>query len=504
MLKKYKVYIISIVVCLFFTIWGVTPQSVLGKFSLNEVTMVAQRFISNEFGWLYTLLMLSFIILCVFLMFSKYGDIKLGKESDIPQFGYVSWIAMLFSAGMGIGLIFWGVSEPIMHLYEPAVESDNLIQSARLSMNYTFFHWGLQPWSLYAFLGLIIAYNTFRHDRPALISESVIYLFKEKHRPKVTTVTNIIAIIATVFGVATSLGLGAQQISGGLNYLFKGIPNTFYVQFIVIIIVTILYLTSAMTGLDRGVKILSNTNVVFVCLLMFVVLFIGPTSFLLDLFVQSVGNYIQELPVLSFHMSIFDESGREWINSWTLFYWSWWISWSPYVSTFIARISKGRTIKEFIGGVLIIPTIFAFLWFTIFGGSAIWQEMFNHVDIFSVIQEKGVEIGLFSMLENYGSFGKILTGLAMLLVSSFFITSADSATYVLGMFSSEGELVPTKRVKVSWGIVQSSIAIILLYAGGLETLQAVSVLSSFPFIFIIILMMVQFFKTISKDYRISE
>ena len=504
MFKKYKVYSISILICLSFTIWGILPESMLGSFSLNHVTTTAQQFISNEFGWLYTLLMLSFILICIYLMFSKYGDIKLGKEDDKPQFGYISWLAMLFSAGMGIGLIFWGVSEPIMHLHEPAVASDNLIRNARLSMNYSYFHWGLQPWSLYAFLGLVIAYNTFRHNRPALISESVVYLFKEKRRARIASVTNIIAIIATVFGVATSLGLGAQQISGGLNYLFEGIPNSFWVQFIVIVVVTILYLTSATTGLDKGVKILSNANIVFAVLLMLAVLLIGPTSFLLDLFVQSTGNYIQELPSLSFHMSIFDEGGREWINRWTLFYWAWWISWSPYVSTFIARISKGRTIKEFVSGVLIVPTIFAFLWFTVFGGSAIWQEMFNNAEIFSVIQDKGVEIGLFSMLENYGNFGKILIGLSMLLISSFFITSADSATYVLGMFSSDGELVPKKRIKISWGLIQSSIAIILLYAGGLEALQAVSVLSSFPFIFIIILMIIQFFKSLSKDSRVLE
>ncbi|MFW7433073.1 BCCT family transporter [Vagococcus carniphilus] len=461
-----------------------------------------QSFISNEFGWLYMLLMLSFIVVCFYLMFSKYGDIKLGKENDVPQFSYISWIAMLFSAGMGIGLIFWGVSEPIMHLHEPAVASDNLIRNARLSMNNTFFHWGLQPWSLYAFLGLVIAYNTFRHNRPALISESVVYLFKEKRRERIANITNIIAIIATVFGVATSLGLGAQQISGGIHYLSEGIPNSFMVQFLVIILVTVLYLTSATTGLDKGVKLLSNANVIFAILLMVAVLLIGPTSFLLDLFVQSIGSYIQELPVLSFNMSIFDEGGREWLNRWTLFYWAWWISWSPYVSTFIARISKGRTIKEFISGVLIVPTIFAFLWFTIFGGSAIWQEMFNGVGIFNVIQEKGVEIGLFSMLENYGSFGKILTGLEMLLISSFFITSADSATFVLGMFSSQGDLVPRKRIKISWGIIQSSIAVILLYSGGLEALQAVSVLSLFPFIFIILLMIVQFFKSLSADNRV--
>ncbi|MFV0560487.1 MAG: BCCT family transporter [Enterococcus sp.] len=501
MFKQYKVYFISIFICLAFTVWGIIPESVLGTYSLTHVTALAQQIISGGFGWLYTLLMVGFIFVCVYLMFSKYGEIKLGTEEDEPQFGYISWIAMLFSAGMGIGLIFWGVSEPIMHLHEPASASTDMIANARSSMTYSFFHWGLQPWALYAFLGLVIAYNTFRHNRPALISESVVYLFKEERRSRIATITNVIAIIATIFGVATSLGLGAQQISGGLNYLFAGIPNNFSVQFIVIVLVTIMYLTSASTGLDKGVKLLSNANVVFATLLMAAVLFLGPTAYLLDLFVQSLGDYIQKLPELSFNMSIFDQHGRDWINQWTLFYWAWWISWSPYVATFIARISKGRTIKEFVGGVLIVPTLFALIWFTVFGGSAIWQEMFNNTSIFNVIQEKGMEVGLFSLLENYGTFGMILTGLALLLISSFFITSADSATFVLGMFSSEGNLYPKKRIKITWGLIQSSIAVILLYAGGLETLQAVSVLSSFPFIFIILLMSVQFFKTLFKDKR---
>ncbi|MFV0557501.1 MAG: BCCT family transporter [Enterococcus sp.] len=503
MFKKYKVYFISISICLAFTLWGIIPESVLGTYSLTHATALAQQVISGGFGWLYTLLMIAFIIICVYLMFSKYGDIKLGQEDDEPQFGYVSWIAMLFSAGMGIGLIFWGVSEPIMHLHEPAVASNDMIANASSSMNYSFFHWGFQPWSLYAFLGLVIAYNTFRHNRPALISESVVYLFKEEKRARIATITNVIAIIATVFGVATSLGLGAQQISGGLNYLFEGIPNNFQVQLIVIILVTIMYLTSASTGLDKGVKLLSNANVVFATLLMAAVLFMGPTAYLLDLFVQSVGDYLQKLPDMSFNMSVFDQSGRDWINQWTLFYWAWWISWSPYVATFIARISKGRTIKEFVGGVLIVPTIFALIWFTVFGGTAIWQEMFNNADIYNVIQSKGMEVGLFSMLGNYGYFGMILTGLALLLISSFFITSADSATFVLGMFSSDGDLHPKKNIKITWGLIQSSIAVILLYAGGLGTLQAVSVLSSFPFIFIILLMIVQFFKTLAKDNRVS-
>lgn len=492
--KNYRAYMISVIICVLFTAWGTLPESLIGKFSLNRVANYLQGVISTEFGWLYILLMVAILVIVIFLLFSKYGDIKLGKPDDEPQFNYISWIAMLFSAGMGIGLVFWGASEPIMHLHDPAVPSTDMMKNARESMTYTFFHWGLQPWALYAFIALIIAYTTFRKGKPALISESVTPLFKEKRRETVATVVNVIAIIATAFGVATSLGLGAQQITGGLNFLNSNIPNSFWSQFIVVVVVTILYLISATSGLDKGVKILSNANIVLAVLLMLAVLVIGPTSYLMDLFVQSIGNYIQSLPSISFRLAPFDVGNRRWINEWTLFYWSWWISWAPYVSSFIARISKGRTIKEFIGGVLIVPTLFTFLWFSVFGGTGIWQELFNNSNLIQTIAEKGEETGLFAMLANYGSLGKIIMGIAILLISTFFITSADSATYVLAMFSTNGSLAPTQNIKVIWGILQSSIAVILLYAGGLESLQAVAVLASFPFLFVIILMGVNFFK----------
>lgn len=497
--NNYQVYFISVGICCLFTLWGIFPESMIGNLSLGVVTKNIQDFISTKFGWLYVLLMVFFVILCIWLLFSKYGDIKLGKKEDVPQFSYISWLAMLFSAGMGIGLIFWGVAEPLQHLYDPAVPSQDLAKNARESMTYTFFHWGLQPWSLYAILGLIIAYTTFRKDRPAMISESVIYIFKEKYRSKIALFTNVIAITATVFGVATSLGLGAKQIAGGLNFLNSSIPNEFLIQLLIIVLVTILYLISATTGLDKGVKLLSNANIILAVALMFGVLFIGPTSYILDLFVQSIGNYIQDLPKISFRMSPFDDSGRQWINQWTLFYWAWWISWSPYVSSFIARISKGRTIKEFISGVLIVPTVFTFLWFSVFGGSAIWQELFKNNHLIAVIQEKGTETGLFAMLADYGNLGKIITGIAILLISTFFITSADSATFVLGMFSSNGSLTPSRQIKIIWGIIQSSIAGILLYAGGLDALQAVAVLASFPFIFVIVMMLIQFLTNLKKE-----
>lgn len=495
-------YITAVIICILFTIWGALPAKLVGKYSMNNVAGFLQTIISKEFGWLYVFSMAAILIAVIYLLFSKYGDLKLGSPDDEPEFSYFSWVAMLFSAGMGIGLVFWGVAEPVMHLHDPAVPSKDMLKNAQESMTYTFFHWGLQPWALYAFVGLIIAYTTFRKNKPALISESVAPLFPKKYRNSIGTVVNIIALIATAFGVATSLGLGAQQIAGGLNFLTSSIPNTFFIQFLIVIAVTILYLISATSGLDKGVKILSNGNIMLAVLLMIGVLMIGPTTFIMDLFVQSIGKYFQKLPEMSFRLSAFNAGNREWMNEWTIFYWSWWISWAPYVSSFIARISKGRTIREFVGGVLIVPTAFTFIWFSVFGGTGIWQELFNNNNLIQTIMEKGTETGLFALLENYGSLGKIVTGIAVLLISSFFITSADSATYVLAMFSTNGELNPGSSVKLIWGIIQSSIAIILLYAGGLDSLQAVAVLVSFPFLFVVILMGINLFKWLREEDKL--
>jgi len=497
--RNYTAYIVSVIICIVFTLWGALPADALGNFAMINVAGFLQGIISNQFGWFYVLLMSALLLFVIFLLFSKYGNIKLGKDDDEPEFSYMSWIAMLFSAGMGIGLVFWGVSEPVMHYHNPAIPSINPLENAQAAITFTYFHWGLHPWALYALIALIIAYTTFRKGRPGLINESVTPLFLEEHKDKVGTIVNVIAIISTAFGVATSLGLGAQQITGGLNFLNDSIPNTFWVQLIVILIVTVLYLISAVSGLDKGVRLLSNGNIILCALLMLSVLFLGPTSYLLDLFVQSIGRYFQQLPNMSFRLSAFNIENREWINDWTIFYWAWWMSWAPYVSSFIARISKGRTIKEFIGGVLIVPTAFTFLWFAVFGGNGIWQELFSDSQLIAVITERGTETGLFAMLANFGSLGRIITGIAILLISTFFITSADSATYVLAMFSTNGNLNPRARVKLTWGIIQSSIAAILLYAGGLEAVQAIAVLGSFPFVFVIILMVITFYKWLKEE-----
>lgn len=497
--KITKVFMVSVIFCVLFTIWGILPESLIGAASLGNVTAQAQSFVSDGFGWLYLLGMSAFLIIAIFLIFSRFGSIRLGKDSDRPEYGLISWFAMLFSAGMGIGLVFWGVSEPLTHFHTPPVATDDPTEAARLAMRYSFFHWGLHPWALYAIVGLAIAYSTFRKGRPATIGDTVASLMKPQFASAGKGTVEILAIVATAFGVATSLGLGAQQISGGLNFLTSSIPNSFATQMIIIVIVSVLYMMSAASGLDKGIVRLSNANIVLAVLLMVAVLFLGPFSFIMDLFVQTTGAYLQNLPVMSFRASAFNPDERGWINDWTIFYWAWWISWSPFVGTFIARVSKGRTIREFVIGIMLVPTIFGLLWFSVFGGSAIWNELFQNVNLITTINDKGVETGMFALFETFGGLGTFLSIVAVFLITTFFITSADSATYVLGMLSSGGSLMPSLRIKLAWGVLQSSIAAVLLYAGGLSALQAASVLAAFPFIFVVGMMIIALFKELSDE-----
>ncbi|WP_114571299.1 BCCT family transporter [Exiguobacterium flavidum] len=497
--KLTTVFKISVVFCLLFTIWGILPDSALGSASLLNVTSKAQAFLTARFGWLYLLSMSAFLLIALFLIFSRFGSIRLGKDTDRPDFGLISWFAMLFSAGMGIGLVFWGVSEPLTHFHTPPVPTADEANAARLAMRYSFFHWGLHPWALYAMVGLAIAYSTFRKGRPATIGDTVASLMHSRYEVFGKNTVEILAIVATTFGVATSLGLGAQQISGGFHFLIPGIPNSFLTQLVIILIISVLYMYSAASGLDKGIRILSNANIIAALLLMVGVLLVGPGSFIMDLFVQTSGAYLQNLPVMSFRAAAFEPGEREWINSWTIFYWAWWISWSPFVGTFIARVSRGRTIREFVIGITLVPTVFGLLWFTVFGGTAIWSEMFDNANLIGVVNDNGIETGLFALLETFGGFGTVLSILAVLLITTFFITSADSATYVLGMLSSGGSLTPSLRIKLTWGVIQSSIAAVLLSTGGLGTLQAAAILAAFPFVFVVILMIVSLFKDLSDE-----
>jgi glycine betaine transporter len=450
---------------------------------------------TEKFGWFY--LATAFFILgfSIFLAFSKYGNIKFGKDDDQPQYTNISWFAMLFSAGMGIGLVFWGIAEPLQHYLNPPLGIEGgTTEAAHLAMRYSFFHWGFHAWAVYALIGLCLAYFKFRKGSRGLISSAFYPLLQEKVDGPLGKTIDVLAIIATAFGVATSLGFGALQVNGGLHKVF-GISNELKIQIIIIAAVTVLYLISATTGLDKGIKILSNLNIIIAGGFMLFVLLLGPTSFIFDLFTVTLGEYLQNIIQMSFSLTPFTQG--TWVADWTLFYWAWWISWAPFVGTFIARISKGRTIKEFILGVILVPSLVCFSWFAVFGGTALNFEIFNNAGL-ARAAELDVTTTLFLAL-NHLPLGTITSTVAIILIITFFITSADSATFVLGMFSTNGNLNPKVWVKIIWGILQSSIAIILLYSGGLDGLQTMAIVTALPFAVVLLFMCASIVKALKQE-----
>lgn len=478
-----------------FLLWGgVAPTH------LAQVTGAIQTWLLNAFGWFYLLCAVGLLVTAVMLIFSRYGNIPLGRDGEKPEFPLVTWFAMLFCAGMGIGLVFWGAAEPLSHFYDPPYGSPETPEAASLALQYSFFHWGLQPWAIYTMVAMCLAYSQFRRQEPGLISASCKPLLKGHADGMAGQIIDIIAVFATVFGVATSLGFGAIQISGGLSYLFH-VPNTIMTQLILIAVVTALYMLSAQTGLQRGIKYLSNLNMFLAISLLGFLLFFGPTQFIMEVFTSALGKYIHNLPKMSLNLAPFDDS--HWIQDWTLFYWAWWIAWAPFVGTFIARISRGRTVREFVLGVLLVPSLFCAFWFSVFGGTAISLEMFHQAGLKQVIEAQGKEVALFTLLEQF-PFGSVMSLIAIFLIGTFFITSADSATFVLGTLTTNGNLNPPNSVKFTWGVVQSVAAAVLLWSGGLKGLQTGSILAAFPFAFIMLLMVGSLFKAFKEEEIVKK
>ncbi|HWO77795.1 MAG TPA: BCCT family transporter [Bacillus sp. (in: firmicutes)] len=486
-----NVFWISVAIVLAALIFGVAAPD-----SFEEVTSNVQAFITSAFGWYYLILVTVIVIFCIFLIFSPVGAIKLGKPDDKPEFSKATWFAMLFSAGMGIGLVFWGAAEPLSHFMNPPLAEAGTNAANKEAMRYTFFHWGIHAWGIYAVVALALAYFNFRKGEPGLISATLKpILGKKLMEGPLGTVIDVLAVFATVVGVATTLGFGAAQINGGLSYLF-GIPNNFTVQLIIIVVVTILFIISAWTGLGKGIKILSNANMFLAIALLVLIFIAGPTILILNMFTDSLGGYIQNIVQMSFRIAPLNEEHRSWINAWTIFYWAWWISWSPFVGIFIARVSRGRTIREFMIGVLLLPALVSFFWFAVFGTSAIEVQKAVVADLSQLATEEV----LFAIF-NESSWSTILSIVAITLVGTFFITSADSATFVLGMQTTYGSLTPANSVKITWGIAQSTIALVLLYSGGLQALQNALIVAAFPFSIIMVLMMLSLYKALTKEKK---
>ncbi|MDK8644131.1 BCCT family transporter [Staphylococcus condimenti] len=463
----------------------------------DKITNSVKLWITNDLGWYYLILTTIIVFFCVFLIFSPIGKLKLGKPNDKPEFNTISWFAMLFSAGMGIGLVFYGAAEPMGDFAAPPNAKPETAQAYTEALRSSFFHWGFHAWAVYGVVALALAYAQFRKGEAGLLSKTLRPILGDKVDGPIGTIVDVLAVFATVVGVAVSLGMGALQINGGLNYLF-GIPNNVWVQGVIIIIVTILFIASAWSGLSRGIQYLSNLNIGLGAILMIIALIVGPTVLILDMMTSSTGSLFNSFLFNSFDTAALNPQKREWMSSWTLYYWGWWLSWSPFVGVFIARVSKGRSIREFMSGVLLVPAIVSFIWFSVFGVLGI-ETGKKHHELFKMAPETQL-FGVFHHLP----MGFVLSIVALLLIASFFITSADSATFVLGMQTSFGSLEPSSYIKVSWGIAQSLIAFILLFSGGdtgLNSLQSAAIISALPFSIIVILMMISFYKDANRERK---
>ncbi|GAB7388154.1 glycine betaine transporter OpuD [Bacillaceae bacterium] len=490
MLKSKTVFSVSLLLTLGFIVFGIFFTERLAELSSSLLNLT----ISN-FGWFYLASALFFLLFSIYMLFSRYGNIRLGKESDRPAFSTVSWIAMLYSAGMGMGIVFWGVAEPVSHYLSPPYGQGNTADSANLAMKYSFFHWGLHPWAIYAVIGLSLAFFQYRKNLPALISSAFYPLLGDRIFGPIGKTIDVLAVFATVFGIATSLGLGAMQVAGGMSSLF-GIPNSTTVQMIVIGVATVLYTISLSTGLERGIRFLSNLTLWLSIFMVALVIALGPTAHIFKILISTTGAYFNDLLAMSLRLEPFRED--KWIAGWTLFYWAWWIAWAPFVGAFIARISKGRTIKEFVIGVLLVPTFGSFVWFSAFGGTSI--HLIHNLGITALAEQvtSDVSLALYEF-SKYLPLGSLLSYLAFVLIITYFVTVADTSTFVLGMLSEKGSLNPSIKIKVTWGIIQAFVAVVLLLSNGLNALQTASITTAFPFAIIMVLMCYSLLKGIKKE-----
>ena len=475
-------------------LWGL-----LSPTSLDSVFGELLGSITHNFGWFYLWVVLGLVVLAFFLAFSRYGDLKLGDEDDEPEFSVGAWFSMLFAAGMGIGLVFWGVAEPVSHyVSSPPGVAPGTPEAANVAMRYAFFHWGLHPWAIYGIVGLSIAFFQFRRKAAPLVS-SVTQALPWTLVQRLSPAFNVLAVVATAFGVATSLGMGAQQINSGLSAVF-GIPVGATAHVVIIVVTTVLFLLSAVSGVERGIKWLSTGNLMLAALLALAVLVLGPTIAIIDTFTSTLGAYLSDFVRMSLRMTPFRENS--WVGDWTIFYWAWWISWSPFVGLFIARVSRGRTIRQFIAGTVLAPTLVGFVWFSIFGGAALYMEIFQGVPVAAAVKAD-VSTAMFALF-NALPMGAVMSVVATLLVMVFFVTSGDSATLVLGMMSTGGNPNPPNRVKIMWGVLVAAIAISLLLAGGLKAMQTATIVFALPFSVVLLLMAISVTRAIHQDWQAEQ
>jgi len=459
--------------------------------------------ITSNFGWFLVLAANAFIIAAVVFAASRFGTIRIGGPDAKPEFTTVAWYAMLLSAGMGIGLMFWSVGEPIFHYTSPSpmftgVEGSSP-EAAQAAMGVTYFHWGLHPWAIYAMVALGLAFFAYNRGLPLTVRSIFYPLLGERIYGFWGNAIDILSVLATLFGLATSLGLGVQQVSAGLNYLF-GVPITVPVQVILIAVITGFATMSVVAGLDSGVKRLSEWNMGLAGIFLLFILLVGPTVFILGGFTQNFGYYLTRLPEMSLWTETF--RGSNWQGGWTMFYWAWWISWSPFVGMFIARVSKGRTVREFILGVMIVPTLLSFLWMSVFGGAALWLQSTGAADIATAVNND-VSTALFAMLENF-PLSAITSLIGIVLVTVFFVTSSDSGSLVVDHLTSGGKLDSPVPQRIFWAVMEGVVAAVLLIGGGLTTLQTAAVATGLPFAFVLLFIIYALYLAFNQELAIED
>jgi glycine betaine transporter len=488
---------ISAILIFLFVLWGAIFPGHLG-----ESANAALDWVLDTFGWFYLLIASGFVLFGIVVAISPFGRLRLGKENDRPEHSYISWVGMLFAAGLGAGFVFFGVAEPVIYYLDPpSGVTAGTIEAAEIGLRYGIFHWGLHAWGAFSVVGLTLAYVQYRKDQPALISSAFYPLIGDRTNGWMGNLINILAVISTAAGVATTFGISTLQMSGGISYLTP-LNNNIPLQLSIIAIITALFLISAVKGINKGIKRLTNINLVFAGILMVFVLFVGPTITLFEGMVTSIGGYASNIIPMSLTMSPFETD--EWLGANTIFFWAWHMSWSPFVGLFIARISKGRTIREFIAGVLLVPTLLAVVWFSIFGGTALNIEL-EGIYPLAELATTEVELTLFAMLEQL-PLGLISSLLAVTVIALFFITSADSAAFVLGSMTSGGSLNPSFGLKILWGLLMAGTASVLLVSGGggLEALQTAALIAALPFAFVLILMLISVSVMMGRDLRATE
>lgn len=462
----------------------------------NELFSTIQTAITDSTDWLFVIAVNVFIIFSLYLAFGRFGNIKLGGEEAEPEFSTMAWFAMLFSAGMGIGIMFWSVAEPIFHFQAPPMAEAGTPEAAREAMSLTYLHWGFHAWAIYAVVGLSLAFFAFNRKLP-LSFRSVFYpLIGDRINGWLGDAIDVLAVLATLFGLATSLGLGVLQVSAGLNYVF-GIPDNIFIQVGIIFAITAVATASVVLGIDKGVRVLSELNVRLAAIFLAFMILVGPTVFIMDAFIQNFGFYARSVLTFGFWTETYTNSN--WQGNWTIFYWAWWISWSPYVGMFIARISKGRTIKQFVLGVLIVPSAITFLWMSAFGGSAINLELQGISDIGPAVNDN-VATALYVFLEHF-PFSAITSVLAIILVLSFFVTSSDSGSLVVDGLTSGGKLDAPVGQRIFWAQTEGLVAAILLIGGGLTALQTASISTGLPFVFILLIMCYSLYQGLQNEHK---